>query len=158
MSLSHRSTKTKFGDLSYRTAHFDCPALHRGPFKNLPGMTVACTGLEEVEHHLKADARDGRYQVATPVNFCGDGKRFYLCYNEDCHSPPLFVVRADDEEEATDLLLENHPKTFEMSQEDVDERDKDGMPETVGYTGSGVPYDNEILNVRELVLKTVHFA
>lgn len=162
--LSPVAVKRKtFGDLPFRVAEFRAPAVNGGPFNNAPALSDILAPGDDVERRRLIDTGEagtdtsGKH-LATPVEFCGDGRRFFLCYAEDCYSPPFFIVRTDDESEAINLLLENHEPTFRMSDEDVAERDADGIPETVGYTSSGVPYDSETIRVREVELTAVRFA
>ena len=147
-----------FGQLTFRTAILEAPAVNGGPFNSAPSMTVAVGSDDEVTRRLRLDERDGLYHVGTPVNFDSDGARFFLCYAEDCFSPPLFVVRADDESEALDALVSAHCQTFELDADAVAEREADGLGETVGYTDTGLAYDSETLRLRPLTLRTVNFA
>lgn len=147
-----------FGSLPFRSASLEAPAVNGGPFNCAPSMLVAVAADESAEHHLRCDERAGRYRVGTPVNFDSDGGRFFLVYSEDCFSPPLFVVRADDESEALDVLVSTHCQTFELDADAVAEREEDGLGETVGYTDTGLAYDSETLHLRPLTLRTVNFA
>lgn len=97
------------------------------------------------------------YRLCTPVNMDAGpirGDLFFMCYCEDCMSPPVAIVKADDIEEAIDMFVETC-EWAQMSEEDAAEREADGLGETVGMTGQGVRYDNETIHIRPIQLMRV---
>ncbi len=159
------STATRpltFVGFPFRSAVFAAPAVNGGPFNSSPFLSPVIVYGSDVSREDAASKGELLFtsgnHTATAADMEGDG-RFWLCYSEDCFSPPMFIVRADNESDAVDALLDTFPAQFTMSAEDEAEREADGHPETVGYAGNGsVPYDTETLRIRELRLVSVQFS
>lgn len=86
-----------------------------------------------------------------------DEEHFFMCYSEDCYDPPIVIVRAEDMDAAIDVFVEEFPNLGAMDEETRKEREKDGLEDTIGYTGQGNIYDTERVMVREIELVRLEF-
>jgi hypothetical protein len=86
-----------------------------------------------------------RCRQATGVNLAGDGERFFLVYVEDCFAPPVAIVRADNEQDAEELFVQELPwaRLTEEQVEDINEDD-------VGIGPNGELYDQGAVRIHEV--------
>lgn len=127
----------------------------QSPFNPKHFYVVRAEKMDYLEFMKQYCVGDVDCKQADGVNFDNylDNGTFFMCYSEDCFDPPVAIVRADDVEEAIDLFVDEC-EWARMSDEDVEERDKDGLGETVGWTGMN-KYDNETMQCRSIKLYRV---
>jgi hypothetical protein len=88
---------------------------------------------------------------ATGVETDAGYDTWFMCYLEDCYDPPIAIVNAEHEGDAIDAFVDKC-EWARMSTETVEERENDGIGETVGWSACGYSYDEEIMQCRPIKL------
>ena len=91
------------------------------------------------------------YASATGLQLEDDTyNKFYKVCVADCYSPPLAIIRADNESEAIDAFAD------ELTWAHVEEPDlADYSEDDLSYNSNGKPYDSSNIHVCEVVLAGV---
>ncbi|MFO0964632.1 MAG: hypothetical protein U0793_03465 [Gemmataceae bacterium] len=129
-------------------------AVHfQSPFAKNHRYVVLAEKMDYLEFLRTYNQGPVECKAATGVNLDGCEERFFMVYVEDCFDPPIAIVRADSEQDAEELFVDELPWAH-ITEPDLNDYD----PETLVYGPSGQPYDSESVRVHPVRMVHVELA
>ncbi len=77
--------------------------------------------------------------------------KWFIFYVADCFDPPMFLIRARTWEDAYDTFCDEFSSLMRIEDADLKDYDED----TLHYSASGVPIDDEAAQGHEVTLDTI---
>lgn len=121
-------------------------------------LIVERTRTEHAEFHKRydRDAHQRPAQRATGIDVIdsrADDSQYWAVWVEDCFDPPVAIVQTDDHDAPSDAI---DKFVDELDWAHMDESDAaDYEPDELHYNSSGILYDMERMNMREVQLVRV---